>query len=73
MNAARCRSSNVSRSVVGLRHLTKNVSAIYNDLSVSCGELKSSTKEEFPGFRTVFRAADLVATLLVVLSHPVSA
>ena len=50
LNAARHRSSNVCRSVAGLRHLTKNVSAICIELSVSCGELKSSTKEEFPSF-----------------------
>ena len=34
LNAARHRSSNVSRSVVGLRHLTKNVSAIRIELFV---------------------------------------
>ena len=72
LNAARRRSSNVCRSVAGLRHLTKNVSIICIELSVSCGELKSSTKEEFPSFLTVLRAADMIAILLVV-PHLVSA
>ena len=49
LNVARCRSSNVSRSVAGLRHLTKNVATVCIELSVSRGELKSGTKE-LPGF-----------------------
>ncbi len=71
-NAVRRRSSNVSRSVDGLRHLTKNVSAICIALSVSWGQSKFRIREEFPGLRTAFRAASLVDILLVV-SHPVSA
>ena len=66
------RSSNVSMSVDGLRHLTKNVSAICFALSVSCGQLKLRIREELSGLRTVFRAASLVEILLVV-SQPVSA
>ena len=50
-NATRCRSSNVSRSVDGLRHLTKNVPAICIVLSVSCGQLKFRIGEKFPGFQ----------------------
>ena len=59
-NAAMRRSSNVSMSVDGLRHLTKNVSAICIALSVSCGQLKLRIREELSGLRTVFRAASLV-------------
>lgn len=71
LNAARRRSSNVSKSVDGFRHLTKNVSAISTALSVSCALSKFSIREELPGLRMVSRAASLVDTLLVV-SHPVS-
>ena len=69
---ARCISSNVFRSVDGLRHLTKNVSSIYIELSVSCVELKFLIIEQFPGLQIVFRTASLVPIWLVV-SHPVSA
>ncbi len=72
LNAARYRSSNVSKSVDGFRLLTKNVSAISTALSVSCGLSKSSIREELPGLRMAFRAASLVDILLVV-SHPISA
>ena len=65
-------SSNVFRSVDGLRHFTKNVSAISIELSVSYGELKFRIIEQFPGLQIVFRAASLVPILLVV-SHSVSA
>ena len=65
-------SSNVSNCVDGLRHLTKNVSANCIALSVSCGELKLSSRGRFFGIRIALRAANLVAILLVV-SHPVSA
>ncbi len=63
---------NVSRSVDGLKHLTKNVFAISISLSVSCGRSKLQIREEFPGLRVFRTAASLVDTLLVV-SHPVGA
>ncbi len=66
LNAARRRSSNVSRSVAGLRPITRNVSAICIALCVSGGLSK------FTDLRTAFKAASLVDILLVV-SHPVRA
>ena len=45
------RSSNVSKSIDGFRHLTKNVSAISTALSIRCGLSKFSIKEEFPGLQ----------------------
>ena len=72
LNAARRRSSNVFKSVAGLKQFTKNVSAICTALSVSCGLLKFLIREEFSGLETDFKAAHLVEILLVV-SHPVSA
>ena len=71
-NAVTRSSFNVSRSVDGLRQLTKNISAICIAVSVSCGQSKFKIRGEFSGLRTVFRAASLVDILLVV-SHPVSA
>ena len=69
LKEARCISSNVFRSVDGLRHFTKYVSAISIELSVSCGELKFRIIEQFPGLWIVFRYASLVSILLV-MSHP---
>lgn len=70
LNAARRRSSNVSRSVVGLRHLTRNVSAIWIILSVNSELSKLWIRDKL--LRVAFSAASLVEILLVV-SHPVSA
>jgi hypothetical protein len=72
-NAARRSSSNVSNSVDGFRHLTKNNSAISIALSViKDGQSKFIIKEASSGLRTVFSAESFVEILLVV-SHPVSA
>ena len=69
-NVIKLSKSNVSRSVVGLRHFTRNVSAICITLSVSTKLLKLWIRHNF--LWIAFNAASLVEILLVV-SHPVSA
>ena len=72
LNAVRCKASNVSKSVDGFKHLTRNVSVICITLSVSCELSTFLFREEFPGLQSAFRAAGLVEILLVE-SHPVNA
>ena len=69
-NAIKLSKSNVSRSVVGLRHFTRNASVICIILSVTIELLKLWIRDKF--LRVAFSAASLVE-ILIVVSHPVSA
>ena len=69
-NAIKFSKSNVSMSVVGLRHFIRNVSAICIMLSVSAEQLQLWIKNIL--LQIGFSAASLVQILLVV-SHPVNA
>jgi hypothetical protein len=62
--------SNVSKSVDGFRHLTKNNSASSMALSVfGGGQSKFIIKQASSGLRMVFNAESFVEILLVI-SHP---
>ena len=65
-------SSNVSKYVDGLRHLTKKFSANFILLSVSWGRSKFARSGMFSQMRMALRAANFVAILLVI-SQPVKA
>ena len=68
----KCSKMQVIKCLAGLRHITKNVSAVCNALCISGGLSKFTISLEFPGLRTAFKAASLVDILLAV-SHPVRA
>ena len=71
LNAAKCRTSDVSRSIVGLSHFTRNISAICIMLPVSSELLKLWIRNKVLWI-AFFSAAGLVEMLLVV-PHLVSA
>jgi len=68
-NAVTRRSSNVSRSVVGFRHLTRNTSAICIMLSVSRGELKLSNNKKISWHLNDFQGCILGSYFAGCITH----